>query len=340
MRKTRKIPTVPVKFMSINCTFAQIAEALRAHQRFVVMSHLRPDGDAIGCEVALALCLKEMGKDVTVWNHDGTMEKLRFLPGSELVQNPPADPQDFDVAIVVDTSTLPRLGHSATAVRSAKLWINIDHHISNTGYGDLVYIDPQAPAAGQIVFELIRAAALPFNSAIAENLWAAIATDTGSFQYSNTTARTFEIGAELIAAGVNVGKISEHLFQTHPRRRLLLLRALLNTMQFTCEGRAASFALTRATVAEVGASPEDTEGLIDTLRGTEGVVVAAFFEELEGDRVRVSMRSKDPRYDVCKICAQFGGGGHTLAAGARIAGDLATVEAKILKAISDAIQQP
>ena len=326
--------------MSTPCTLAQIADALRSHQRFVVMSHLRPDGDAIGCEVALALCLKEMGKEVAVWNHDGALEKLRFLPGSELIAKPPAEPLDFDVALALDTSTQQRLGDCPAAVRSAKVWINIDHHISNTGYGDLVYIDPLAPAAGQIVFELIRAAGLPLTAAIADNLWAAIATDTGSFQYSNTTARTFEICAQLIAAGVNVGKISEHLFQTHPRRRLELLRALLNTMQFTCDGRAASFALTRATVAEVGAGPEDTEGLIDTLRGTEGVMVAAFFEELEGDRVRVSMRSKDPRYDVCKICAQFGGGGHTLAAGARIAGDLATVEAQILKAISDAIQQP
>ena len=328
--------------MSTNCTFAQIAEALRSHQRFVVMSHLRPDGDAIGCEVALALCLKEMGKEVAVWNHDGALEKLRFLPGSELIQRPPAEPLDFDVAIALDTSTHPRLGDCPAAVRSAKLWINIDHHISNTGYGDLIYIDSHAPAAGQILFELIRAEGLPLTQAIAENLWVAIATDTGSFQYSNTTARTFEICAELITAGVNVGKISEHLFQTHPRRRLDLLRALLNNMRFSCDERVASFALTLATVAELGVGPEDTEGLIDTLRGTEGVLVAAFFEEMEfpEGRIRISLRSKDPRYDVCKICAQFGGGGHTLAAGARIKGDLAAVEAKVLKAISDAIQQP
>ena len=326
--------------MPTNCTLSQIAEALRSHQRFVVMSHLRPDGDAIGCEVALGLCLKAMGKDVAVWNHDGAMQKLRFLPGSELIEKPPTESQDVDVVIAVDTSTQTRLGDSVAAVRSAKLWINIDHHVSNTGYGDWVYIDSTAPATGQIIFELIRTAGLPFTPAIADNLWAAIATDTGSFQYSNTTARTFEICAELIKEGVNVGKISEQLFQTHPRRRLELLRALLNSMQFTCEDRVASFALTQATVAEVGATPEDTEGLIDTLRSTEGVMVAAFFEEADGGQIRVSMRSKDPRYDVCKICAQFGGGGHTLAAGARIAGDLATVEAKVLKAISDAIQQP
>ena len=326
--------------MSTNCTLTQIAETLRAHQRFVVMSHLRPDGDAIGCEVALALCLKEMGKEVTVWNHDGPLEKLRFLPGFELIEKPSAEPLDFDLALALDTSTQPRLGDCPAAVRSAKLWINIDHHISNTGYGDMVYIDPHAPATGQILFELIRKEGLPLTAAIAENLWAAIATDTGSFQYSNTTARTFEICAELIAAGVNVGKISEHLFQTPPRRRLELLRALLNTMHFTGDGRVASFALTRATVAELGSGPEDTEGLIDTLRGTEGVQVAVFLEEMEepAGRIRVSMRSKDPRYDVCKICAQFGGGGHTLAAGARIMGDIAAVEAKVLKAISDAIQ--
>ena len=240
----------------------------------------------------------------------------------------------------MDTSTPPRLGDAPHAVRCARLWINIDHHISNTGYGELVYVDSHAPAAGQIIYELIAATGLPFDAAMAENLWAAISTDTGSFQYSNTTARTFEIAAELIRAGVNVGKISEQLYQTQPRRRLLLLRALLNSMQFTSGGRAASFALSRATVDELGAGPEDTEGLIDTLRSTEGVLVAAFFEELDGGRVRVSMRSKDPRYDVCKICAHFGGGGHTLAAGARVAGGLAEVEAKVLKAIDDAIQQP
>lgn len=327
--------------MNRNCTLAQIADVLRANKSFVLMSHVRPDGDALGSIVALGLSLKAMGKEVAVWNHDGAMEKLRFLPGSELIERPPAAPRDFDVALVLDTSTQPRLGDALQAVGRAKLWINLDHHVSNTGFGDLVYIDISAPATGQIIDELIRAGGFPLGREIAENLWAAIATDTGSFQYSNTSARTFEIAAELIRAGVDVGRISEKLFQTHPRRRLELLRALLNTMRFVCGGRAASFSLSLATVAELGTGPEDTEGLIDTLRGTEGVLIAVFFEELEGGRIRVSMRSKDPRYDVCKLCALFGGGGHTLAAGARIAGDLAAVEAQVLQAISDAIlQQP
>ncbi len=323
-----------------NCTLAQIAEVLRQNRRFVIMSHIRPDGDAIGCAVALALSLREMGKEAAVWNHDGPLDTLAFLPGSNLVTKPPRHPEEFDVAISVDTSTHPRLGDSPAAVKSAKLWINMDHHVSNTGFGDLVYIDETAPATGQVIYELISSTGMPLNQSIAENLWAAIATDTGSYQYSNTTARTFEIGAALIRAGVRVGKISEALFQTHPRRRLDLMRLMLNGMKYTCEGRVASFALTRAAYDEVGAVPEDTEGLIDTLRSTEGVQVAVFMEEMDNGKVRISMRSKDPRHDVCAICAKFGGGGHTLAAGARVTGSLAEVETNLLNAIADAIHQP
>lgn len=323
--------------MDANTPFSEIAEVLRTRQRFVVMSHLRPDGDAIGCSVAMALVLRELGKDVTLWNHDGPLEKLAFLPGSELVQFPPkGESLEFDVAIAIDTAARERLGESClAAIGGAKLWINIDHHVSNNRYGDLVHIDTMAPAAGQILHELIQATGLPLTPAIADNLFAAISTDTGSFQYSNTTARTFEIAAELTRAGVNIGKISEQLYQSHPRRRLELLRALLNAMQFTCDGRAASFALSLETAARLGATPDDNEGLIDNLRAVEGVEIAVFFEELPEGKVRISMRSKDPRYDVCKICGRFGGGGHTLASGARVRGDLATVEAKVLDAICE-----
>ena len=326
--------------MNVNTPLSQIAEALQTHQRFVIMSHMRPDGDAIGCEVAMALCLQQLGKDVTVWNQDGAMEKLQFLPGSELVQKPPGEPRDFDVAIALDTATFKRLGTCVESIRSAKLWINIDHHVSNERYGNLVYIDPAAPATGQILYELIRAGNLPLTPAMAENLFVAISTDTGSFQYSNTTARTFGITADLVEAGVNVGKISEYLYQTYPRRRLELLRALLNSMQCTCDGRVASFTLSLETAARVGATPEDNEGLSDTIRAIEGVLVAVFIEELaEDNKIRISMRSKDTRYDVCKICSQFGGGGHPMAAGARIAGPLGEAEARVLEAIAHEIKQ-
>lgn len=318
-------------------TLAQIGSTLREYHRFAVLGHVRPDGDALGSQLALALSLQQLGKDVTVWNEDGLLEKYDFLPGGERLTRPPTEPQDFDVVIALDTATQNRLGTAGEAVRHAKIWINIDHHPSNPGYGDLVYIDPTSPATGQILFELIQSEQLPMDPAIAENLFIAISTDTGSFQYPNTTARTFEIGAELVRAGVNVGRVSQLLYENYPRRRTELLRELLGTMRFEANGKIASFSLSLKVAAELGVRPEDNEGLIDHLRAIHGVIVAVFFEELAEGRVRVSMRSKSEAVDVSAICQKFGGGGHKLAAGARVRGTLTEVEQKILEAICDVI---
>lgn len=320
--------------MKSSCTFAEIAEVLRSHMRFVVMSHVRPDGDALGCTLAMALCLQHLGKDVTAWNEDGVLEKFSYLPGAGLISKPPEIPQEFDVAIALDTAVWNRVGTCFSAVR-AKTWINIDHHITNDHYGDLAYIDSGAPATGQILYELFRDQGLPLTYEMADNLFVAISTDTGSFQYPSTTARTYEIGADLIRIGVNVGELSQKMYESYPRRRLELLCSLLNVLKFSASDRVASFSLTQATANALGAKPDDNEGLIDTIRAIEGVVVAAFFEELEGGKVRISLRSKDPSISVSKVCALFGGGGHTLAAGARVTGSLSEVEDKVLTAIAN-----
>ena len=318
-------------------TFEEIGRAFREHQRFAILSHVRPDGDALGSQLALALSLKQLGKDVRVWNEDGMLEKYSFLARAQLLAKPPSGPEDVDVAIALDTAIQNRLGTAFQAIRRAKIWINIDHHPSNPGYGDLVYVDPTAPATGQILFELIKSERLPFDRAIAENLYVAISTDTGSFQYPNTTARTFEIAAKLVRAGVDVGQINQQVYENYPRRRVELLRELLRTMRFEGGGRVASFSLSLKTAAELGVLPEDNEGLIDHLRAIRGVIVAVFFEELTDGKVRVSMRSKSEKTDVCAICQKFGGGGHTLAAGARVRGSLAEVEQRILEAICNVV---
>ncbi|MEY2498523.1 MAG: bifunctional oligoribonuclease and phosphatase NrnA [Verrucomicrobiota bacterium] len=317
-------------------TFAQIGSVLREHQRFAVLSHVRPDGDALGSQLALGLSLQQLGKDVTIWNEDGLLDKYAFLPGGDRLAQPGA-PQDFDVAIALDTATQVRLGTAGESVRSAKTWINIDHHPTNPGYGDLVYIDPTAPATGQILFELIQTEKLPIDRGIAENLFVAISTDTGSFQYPNTTARTFEIGAELLRCGVDVGRVSQLLYENYPPRRTELLRELLGTMRFEGHGKVASFSLSLKVAARLEVKPEDNEGLIDHLRAIHGVIVAVFFEELADGKVRVSMRSKSEAADVSAICQKFGGGGHKLAAGARVRGTLAEVEQKVLEAICDVV---
>jgi phosphoesterase RecJ-like protein len=323
-----------------NNTFEEIGRVLREHQHFAILSHVRPDGDALGSQLALALSLQQLGKNVRVWNEDGMLEKYSFLPRAELLTKPPATAAHIDVAIALDTAIQNRLGTALAAVGSAKIWINIDHHLSNPGYGDLVIVDVSAPATGEIIFNLIKSQRLPFNHDIAENLYAAISTDTGSFQYPKTSARTFEIGAELVRAGdLDIGEISRQLYESYPRRRLELLRELLGTMRFSECGRVASFSLSLKTAADLAVLPEDNEGLIDHLRAIRDVIVAVFFEELSDGKVRVSMRSKDEAVDVCAICQKFGGGGHTLAAGARVRGSLAEVEEKVLGEIRDALKR-
>ena len=327
-------PTASVT--ATNSSFADIAAALRAAETVLVLAHIRPDGDAFGSQLALALSLQELGKTVTVWAEEGLLDKYSFMPGGEMLAPPPAEAVQFDVAVALDTAVQTRLGLALAAVRTDK-WINIDHHPTNPRYGDLVYIDPTAPATGQILFELLSAADLPMNEQIAENLFVAISTDTGSFQYPNTTARTFEIGAELLKCGVNVGRVSQLLYESYPRRRVELLRELLGTMRFEADGRVASFSLSLPTAKRLGVLPEDNEGLIDHIRAVHGVIVAVFFEELLEGKVRVSMRSKSEAADVAAICQLFGGGGHKLAAGARVRGTLAEVEQRVMEAICDVV---
>jgi bifunctional oligoribonuclease and PAP phosphatase NrnA len=321
-----------------NSKLEEIGRILREHRHFTVLSHVRPDGDALGSQLAIALSLLELGKEVRVWNEDGMLEKYSFLPRAELLSKPPSVPEDVDVAIALDTAIQNRLGTALAAVRSAKIWINIDHHLSNPGYGNVVYVDPAAPATAEIIFRLIRSQGLPFNREIAENLYAAISTDTGSFQYPKTSARTFEIAAELIRTGLDIGRLNQRLYESYPRRRLELLRELLRTTHFEYGGCVASFSLSLKTASDLGVLPEDNEGLIDHLRAIRGVIVAVFFEELADGKVRVSMRSKSDAVDVCAICQKFGGGGHTLAAGARVRGSLGEVEEKVLEEVSEAIK--
>ena len=322
-----------------NTSFDDIALHFHKGKSFVVLSHYRPDGDAIGSSLAVALALKKMGKSVRVLNEDRVPETLKFLPGSEMVEQPGSEPIHADVVIAVDCATRERLGAKCLAAIKAPLWINLDHHRSNEDYGDLYCIDTDSPATGEIVFNILFATALPLDAAIGANIYVAISTDTGSFQYQGTTARTYEIGAALIRMGVDIAALARATYENYPLRRVALLRDLLNTMEITHGGRVASWALTKEMAAATGMKPEDAEGLIDNLRSIQGVIVAAAFEELPGPdgKIRVSLRSKDTRVDVGRVCAVFGGGGHPLAAGARLSGPLAEAKVNVFQAINEAL---
>jgi bifunctional oligoribonuclease and PAP phosphatase NrnA len=298
---------------------------------------VRPDGDALGSQLALALSIQKLGKDVVAWNEDGLPESFWFLEESNLIVAPPAEAQDFDVAIALDTASRQRLGAPLGAIRSADKWINIDHHISNPAYGDLVYIDPGASATGEIIYEFLRAENFPMTCAVADALYVAISTDTGSFRFSNTTARTFEVAAELIKSGVDAGDISTKLYESYPKRRVQLLGEILPLASFDAGDKVASLTLTNETKERLDIRHDEIDGLIDYVRCVDTVVVALFFEELAEGRVRLSARSKSQKIDVNKICSEFGGGGHQRAAGARFRGKLEEVRSLVLKRVVDEI---
>ena len=317
----------------MNASFHEIADAISRANRVAILSHVRPDCDAIGSQLALALSLQHLGKEVSAWNEDGLPDSFRFLRKSDLIMPPPIEPRDFEVVIALDTASQQRLGTALGAIRHAEKWINIDHHASNPGYGDLVYIDTLAPATGQIIYEFLKAEKLPLTDEGIDALYAAISTDTGSFRYPNTTARTFEIASELIKAGANAGAISNKLYESYPKRRVQLLGEILQRASFDAGDQVASMALTNETKKRLSIHPDDIDGLIDYVRCVDTVVVALFFEELPEAKIRLSARSKDDRIDVNKICGEFGGGGHPRAAGARIRGNLEAVRNQVLKRV-------
>lgn len=324
--------------MSANVKFETLGEIFRRNNTFALMSHMRPDGDAIGSQLGLGLALEAMGKEVFYWNVDGLPESLAFLPGSEKIMMPPADAPQIDVAVALDTATKVRLGDgNLVAAAKAKLWVNIDHHISNPLYGDVNYVDATSPATGQIVYEILQALDMPITAGSRDAIYVAVSTDTGSFQYDSTTARTYRMAADLVERGLAVGDINAKTYDSHPYRRIELLRALLNTLELSPDGRVAHWEMHDQLRLDLALKPEDSEGLIDMIRAIRGVQVAVFFEELPGGKVRVSLRSKDRSVNVCDIATQFGGGGHALAAGIRMPGPMPEAKQQVLAAISAAI---
>lgn len=324
----------------MNDSLASIVAALRDARRIGVACHQRPDGDAIGSLVALAHSLKLAGKEVHALSEDGVPANLSFLPGTDMVELTLGQPLELDVAVALDTATKERLGDRTNlAFSRAEVLVNVDHHGTNPRYGHLNHIDVGSPATGQIVYELLTEGGYTIDDTVRQNLYAAISTDTGSFQFSSTTPRTMRIIAEMMEAGLNSSALSQKLYHEHPLRRIQLLKSLLNVLKLSAGNRIASWVLSLEAQREVNMQPGDTEGLIDTLRSIEGTVAVVFFEETPDGKVRVSARSKDPRLDVSRVCAEFGGGGHKMASGARLSGPVAEAESRFLETLKNEIER-
>jgi phosphoesterase RecJ-like protein len=314
----------------------RILEILRQNQTFCIVGHVRPDGDCIGSQLGLALALQNQGKHVSVWNQDAIPQKYKFLNPSGLFGKPRAG-EKFDCVVATDCASFERLGLAGDCVGDRKVLINIDHHESNTRYGDVNWVSPREPSTGELIFKLLKAARWPITRSIADQLFTAVSTDTGSFQYSTTRPGTFHVGAELVTRGANLAKICDEVYQSYPLSRARLLRHVYSTFRLTADNRVAWFWLKKKDFARTGAESDDTEGLIDHIRAIEPVVVACVFEEVGPGLTRLSLRSKSSHVNVSEICQKFGGGGHPAAAGARIPGTALAVQRKVLAAVKRAL---
>jgi bifunctional oligoribonuclease and PAP phosphatase NrnA len=314
----------------------RIIEGIRASQTFCIAGHIRPDGDCVGSQLGLTLALRNEGKKVACWNEDPIPEKYRFLDPDHVIQKPKSGLK-FDCVIATDAASFERLGKVGKAIADRKLFINIDHHESNTRYADINWVSAREPSSGELIFRILKVAKWPITKPIADCLFTAVSTDTGSFQYPTTLPGTYHAAGELVRRGADLAKICDEVYQSFPLSRVGLLRHIYGHFRLAHENQIAYVWLKKADFARAGAESSDTEGLIDHIRAIAPVVVACVFEEIEPELTRISLRSKSEKVNVNEIAAQFGGGGHPAAAGARIPGKPLAIQRRVVAAIRRAL---
>lgn len=302
---------------------------LNKENRFFISTHINPEGDALGSSIALSMALESIGKKTVVYDRDIVPEFYWFLPGHERFRNSTFNlqPSTFNL-ILLDCNDPERAGLEDIEFPYSAV---IDHHETEKGFGDIRWIEPKAPATGIMVFYIIKELGIKLTKDIATNLYAAIAIDTGTFRYNNTTPDVLRVGAELIAAGADPGSISEGLYETWSENRFRLLIKALNTLEIT--NNVAIAVVTREMYRETGAGPEDTENFSNFPRVMKSIRVSALFREIGDDYWKVSLRSRGD-VNVAKIAELFDGGGHRNAAGYKVKADLKTAKEALLKTVT------
>ena len=311
----------------------RITEVIMKNNIFFITSHIRPDGDSIGSQLALKGLLERLGKEAIIVNHDPVPENYDFLPGKENIKQTLFKKKEFEVAFVLDSPEISRLASAADILKDIKAIINIDHHPGNEKFGKYNYVDTDASAVGEEIYELIKIMGLKIDRKIALCLYVGILTDTGSFQQSNTTPRAHEIAAHLIRIGdLKPAQIAHQVYEAQLPATLKLLSMVLDTLERSEDERIAWMTITKKMFKKTGTTEMATKNFINYIRSIKGNEVAILFTELAKEKIKVGFRSKD-RVEVNKIAGVFGGGGHLRAAACIIKGDLEEVKKKVLKEV-------
>jgi phosphoesterase RecJ-like protein len=324
-------------------TMRGIIEAIKKGRRFLITAHVNLEGDALGSQLAMKELLIGMGKEAFILDSDPVPEHYRFLPKAAEVSNKLERIGLFDTAIVLDCPTLNRTGKVGDVIKSRAVpIINIDHHISNEKFGNVNWIEPNASSAGEMVFRLFKEARVLMTKEVALSLYIAILTDTGSFNYDNTSSATHEIAGELLGYGLDPALVSESVYERRSVEDINLLAFVLATIRVNKNGTMAHLEVTKSMLDKTGADLAKSEGLINFARSIDGVKVAVLFKEdqKEKNKINISFRSKGNGdvVDVNKIASIFGGGGHTKASGCVVTGSLEEVKKKVLAKVEEVLK--
>ncbi len=315
-----------------------IIEEILKRDNFLITAHIEPDGDAVGASLAMFHALKLLGKRVCVCLSDFVPPVYRFLPGAGKIES--NIPPDFspECVVILDCSTLDRVGRLQKQIRLfSPFVINIDHHQSNTGFGDLSLVR-ETSATGELVYELIKGLDINPSKEIGMCVYTAILTDTGGFRYRNTTRRSLRIASEIVGLGVNPGEVAERACESYPLERFRVLGRALEGLKMSCDGQVADLVVTRDMFDGDDINPSIVEGFVNYPREIEGVLVSVFFREKAENQYRVSLRSKG-NADVAGVAKTFGGGGHKNASGCTVDGEFEIVRELVLRRICEQLRE-
>jgi phosphoesterase RecJ-like protein len=292
---------------------AELDKVIKEAESILIGTHLNPDGDALGCALAMSLYLDGIGKQNEVVCHHMPPKNLEFLPGSDRIRQVPKH-ESHDLAIMLDLESIDRLGTTAPYFENAPKLVLIDHHIPHHAPGDLRIVDTKAPATAVILTRLLIEMGATLTPEMSTNLLTGIVTDTGSFRYRSTTPEAMHLAARLLEEGGNLNLISEEVYRSRPMAGMKLLGTMLSKMHTACNDKIAWSVLVHDDFTKCGATEEDTEEFVNELLTIQTVQIAALAREGKPGKIRVSLRSRG-KYDVAQVAREFGGGGHINAAG-------------------------